>query len=330
VFPEWLFGTCHHIIVQDYVRILSSWCSVKAHASKDICTKLFFYVFNFHLLSLGRFMLAVSLLDCGEAHKAVHLFQQTAPGVVEDDFLFEHVLKNTPLYSKLQESVTRGDKISAEDKKLAIVHYYLKIIQLFEQHSALDYVIELAHMAMSVLQRDDPQLPMFQSIVFNNHLQLGHYEEAYYALVYNADTSRRKDCLRQLVITLFQNKCLPLLMQFPYIGLQDEFESIVESRARSMSIDQNDVYNFLYAFHTNKGNMRKGLNRTSFIILFSCNNISFINSCHCYVRAGDALSSRQRRPKRTGKALLLTPDLPKLFALGRQPLQVDCQAHNWR
>ncbi|XP_017110346.1 nuclear pore complex protein Nup160 homolog [Drosophila elegans] len=237
VFPEWLFGTCHHIIVQDYVRILSSWCSVKSHAR---C-----------------FMLAASLLDCGEAHKAVHLFHETATGVVDDDFLFEHVLKNTPLYCKLQESVNRGETISAEDRKLAIVHYYLKVIQLFEQHSALDYVIQLAEMAMSVLQQDDPQLPMFQSIVFNNHLQLGHYEEAYCALVYNADTSRRKDCLRQLVITLFQSKCLSLLMQFPYIGLQDEFESIVESRARSMSIDQNEVYNFLYAFHTNKGNMRK-------------------------------------------------------------------------
>ncbi|EDW88051.1 nuclear pore complex protein Nup160 homolog [Drosophila yakuba] len=237
IFPEWLFGTCHHIIVQDYVRILSNWCTLRTHAR--------------------RFMLAVSLLDCGEAHKTLHLFQQTAPGVVEDDFLFEHVLKNTPLYSKLQESVSRGDTISPEDTKLAIVHYYLKVIQLFEQHSALDYVIQLADMAMSVLQPDDPQLPMFQSIVFNNHLQLGHYEEAYRALVNNADTSRRKDCLRQLVITLFQNKCLPLLMQFSYIGLQDEFESIVESRARSMSIDQNEVYNFLYAFHTNKGNMRK-------------------------------------------------------------------------
>ncbi|XP_017059294.1 nuclear pore complex protein Nup160 homolog [Drosophila ficusphila] len=237
VFPEWLFGTCHHIIVQDYVRLLSSWCTVKVHAR--------------------RFMLAVSLLDCGEAHKAVYLFHQTAPGVVEDDFLFEQVLKNTPLYSKLHESVSRGEAVSTEDAKLAMVHYYLKVIQLFEQHSALDYVIQLAHMAMNELQRDDPQLPMFQSIVFNNHLQLGHYEEAYYALVYNADTSRRKDCLRQLVITLFQNKSLPLLMRFPYIGLQDEFESIVESRARSMSIDQNDVYNFLYAFHTNKGNMRK-------------------------------------------------------------------------
>ncbi|KAH8413093.1 hypothetical protein KR009_007873 [Drosophila setifemur] len=237
VFIEWLFGTCHHIIVQDYVRILSNWCKGNSHSR--------------------RFMLAVSLLDCGEAHKAVHLFQQTAEGVLKDDFLFEHVLKNTPLYGKLKESNTARKKVLAEDSQLAKVHYYLKVIQLFEQHSALGYIIQLAHMAMSVLRRDDPQLPMFQSIVFNNHLQLGHYEEAYHALIYNADTSRRKDCLRQLVITLFQNKGLGLLMEFPYTGLQEEFENIVESRARSMSIDENEVYNFLYAFHTSKGNMRK-------------------------------------------------------------------------
>lgn len=203
-------------------------------------------------------MLAVSLLDCGEPHKAVHLFQKTASHVVQDDFLFEHVLKSTPLYSKLQESVAQGEAISAEDTKSAIVHYYLKVIQLFEQHSALDYINQLANKAMSALHLTDPQLPMFQSIVFNNHLQWGHYDQAYHALVNNADTSRRKDCLRQLVITLFQTKSLQLLMRFSYNGLQNEFESIVESRARSLSIDQNDVYNFLYAFHTDKGNMRKG------------------------------------------------------------------------
>ncbi|KAH8335889.1 hypothetical protein KR074_001899 [Drosophila pseudoananassae] len=236
IFLEWLFGTCHHIIVQDYVRILSNWCKENTHSR--------------------RFMLAVSLLDCGEAHKAVDLFQHTAEGILLEDFLFEHVLKNTPIYSNLQEVIS-NKKVSLENVKLAKVHYYLKVIQLFEQHSALDYIIQIAHLAMNVLRRDDPQLPMFQSIVFNNHLQLGHYEEAYHALVYNADISRRKDCLRQLVITLFQSKSLHLLMQFPYTGLQDEFESIVESRARSISIDQNEVYNFLYAFHTNKGNMRK-------------------------------------------------------------------------
>ncbi|XP_034098681.1 nuclear pore complex protein Nup160 homolog [Drosophila albomicans] len=238
VFPEWLFGTCHHIIIQDYVRLLSGWCDEK---------------------TISRcFMRAVSLLDCGEPQKAIFLFEQVAENVLKEPFLFEQVLKNTPLYSKLEGILSRqGIVPTKEDYKVALVHYYLKVIQLFEQHSASDYIIQLAQMAMSKLHVDDPQLPMFQSIVFNNHLLLGHYEEAYHALVYNADTSRRKDCLRQLVIMLFQSKRFDLLMQLPYNCLQEEFENIVESRARSLSIDQNEVYNFLYAFHANKGNMRK-------------------------------------------------------------------------
>ncbi|EDW76015.1 uncharacterized protein Dwil_GK14894 [Drosophila willistoni] len=235
VFPEWLFGTCHHIIIQDYVRILSRWCKRKSHSR--------------------RFMLAVSLLDSGEPHKAVFLFEEAASGVLHEPFLFEHVLKHTPLYSRLQ-GLDEMDQ-TTEDRMQATVHYYLKVIQLFVQHSALDYIIQLANMAMNMLLPNDPQLPMFQSIIFNNHLQLGHYEEAYHALVHNADTSRRKDCLRQLVIELFQNKGLDMLIEFPYVGLQDEFENIVESRARSISIEHNEVYNFLYAFHVNKGNMRK-------------------------------------------------------------------------
>jgi len=204
-------------------------------------------------------MLAVSLLDCCEPQKAIFLFEQVAENVLKEPFLFEQILKNTPLYSKLEGIRGRQNIVpSKEDFKLALVHYYLKVIQLFEEHSASDYIIQLAHMAMRKLHVDDQQLPMFQSIVFNNHLQLGNYEEAYHALVYNADTSRRKDCLRQLVIVLFQCKRFDLLMQLPYNCLQEEFENIVESRARSLSIDQNEVYNFLYAFHANKGNMRKG------------------------------------------------------------------------
>ncbi|XP_002003887.4 nuclear pore complex protein Nup160 homolog [Drosophila mojavensis] len=238
VFPEWLFGTCHHIIIQDYERLLSGWCAEKTDSR--------------------RFMLAVSLLDCGEPHKAIKLFEQVQESVLKEPFLFQQVLKNTPLYSTLSNVLKRQKIVPTKDEtKQALVHYYLKVIQLFEQHSGYDYIIQLAHVAMNRLTGDDPQLPMFQSIVFNNHLQLGHYEEAYHALVYNADTSRRKDCLRQLVIMLFQCKRFDLLMQLPYNSLQEEFENIVESRARSLSIDQNEVYNFLYAFHSNKGNMRK-------------------------------------------------------------------------
>ncbi|XP_030384092.1 nuclear pore complex protein Nup160 homolog [Scaptodrosophila lebanonensis] len=237
IFLEWIFGTCHHIIIQDYVRILSSWSEKKSFAH--------------------RFILAVSFLDCGEYQKAVYLFEETAMGVVKDSFLFEHILRNTPLYEKLKGIITHDNIVTQHDIKLIIVHYYLKVIQLFEQYSALDYVIVLAQMAMSNLSQTDPHLPMFQSIVFNNHLRLEHYEEAYHALIDNADTSRRKDCLRQLVITLFECRNFDLLNQFPYTGLQEEFESIVESSARSRNIDQNEVYNFLYAYHANKGNMRK-------------------------------------------------------------------------
>lgn len=219
-------------------------------------------------------MLAISLLDCGEPEKSINLFECITDGVLKEPFLFEQVFRNTPLYSKYQGILSRQNVvITKEDTKQALVHYYLKVIQLFEQHAASDYIIQLAHMAMSKLHVEDPQLPMFQSIVFNNHLQLEHYEEAYHALVYNADTSRRKDCLRQLVIMLFECRRFDLLMQLPYNCLQEEFENIVESRARSLSIDQNEVYNFLYSFHANKGNMRKGkyiMNSMLFLFIYIC------------------------------------------------------------
>ncbi|XP_017855131.1 nuclear pore complex protein Nup160 homolog [Drosophila busckii] len=239
LFIEWLFGTCHHIIIQDYVRILNGWCVEKKYSRS--------------------FMLAVSLLDCGEPDKALQIFKSVAESVVTESFLYEHILKNTPLYKKLSKLFNKDASSLAtpEQHTQAVMHFYLKVIQLFEQHDAGDYVIELAQLAMGRLPKDDPQLPMFQSILFNNHLQLGHYEEAFHALVVNADVSRRKDCLRQLVIVLFQCKRFDLLMNLPYNFLQDEFEYIVESRARSLSIDQNEVYNFLYSFQATKGNMRK-------------------------------------------------------------------------
>lgn len=141
---------------------------------------------------------------------------------------------------------------------MALTQYYLKVIQLFEQHSSLDHVISLAQAAIGILDKSDPQLAMFQSIVFTNHLQLEHYDEAYHALIDNSEPSRRKDCLRLLVVRLFQQNRSDLLMKFPYIRLQDDLEDIVESRARSMAIERNHYYEFLFAFHVTKGNLRKG------------------------------------------------------------------------
>lgn len=145
----------------------------------------------------------------------------------------------------------------ATTAKEAMTKYYLKVIQLFEQHSAYDCVIRLAKAAIDELDPQSPQLAMFQSIVFSNHLNLEHYSEAYHSLIGNAEQSRRKDCLRQLVVCLFEKRRLDLLMQFPYLGLYEELENIIESRARSMAIEENIYYDFLFSFYISKSNMPK-------------------------------------------------------------------------
>lgn len=248
-FGEWLFSTGQHVLIEDYVRLSNNWCESNLYSR--------------------QFMLAVTLLDSGNISKAFDLFLQAAKGVVEDQFLTSKILGDSNLLN--ENAILSGDfnvKDAAVKKELlrlinpCMAEYFLRVIQLFEQHNALDYIIAIAQVAIGLLDTKNVEnnqlLPMFQSIVFNNHLQLEHYAKAYHSLIYNADAARRKDCLRQLVITLFNRKRLDLLANFPYIGLEAEFENIVESRARTQSIENNEVYDFLYAYHLNNGNMRKG------------------------------------------------------------------------
>lgn len=166
---------------------------------------------------------------------------QCAKGVQSEPFLEKVILQSI-------EDVTPSE---------AATQYYLRVIQLFEQYSSQDCVIYLAKAAIDELDASSPQLAMFQSIVFSNHLSLEHYEEAYHSLIANTEPSRRKDCLRQLVVSLFEKQRLDLLMKFPYLGLQEELENIIESRARSMAIENNIYYDFLYAFYISKSTMRK-------------------------------------------------------------------------
>lgn len=139
----------------------------------------------------------------------------------------------------------------------ASTQYFLRIIQLYEQYSSKDCVIQLAKAAIDELDPSSPQLAMFQSIVFTNHLNLEHYEDAYHSLIANTEPARRRDCLRQLVVCLFDKRRLDLLLKFPYLGLQDELENIIESRARSVAIEDNVYYDFLYAFYISQSTKRK-------------------------------------------------------------------------
>lgn len=133
-FGEWLIGSCQHIVVQEYARLLNGWCQW------NNCSR--------------HFIAAVSLLENGESHKAFDLFMQSAKGVLTEPFLAQAIVH--------QQSCTENE---------AMTQYYLKVIQLFEQHNALDHVIALAKTAIGILEPNDSQLVSFYMHVFLNHFE---------------------------------------------------------------------------------------------------------------------------------------------------------------
>ncbi|XP_053989255.1 nuclear pore complex protein Nup160 homolog [Hylaeus volcanicus] len=220
IFPEWLLSSCQFLVVQEYVRLLNTWCEWNSASRK--------------------FILAVALLVMGEAQKACDHFLRASGGILTDPFLIDTLLKS-----------------NAPSDSNPLIQYYLKVIKLFEEYNAADCIIELAETAILMADKNDPNLPTLHSIVFTQHLNLGHHTKAYNCLNSNPDAARRVDCLRQLVVTLFERKKLIDLILFPYVDMYEDLERIVEGRARSMDLTGNNYYNFLYSFHINKGNMRK-------------------------------------------------------------------------
>jgi nuclear pore complex protein Nup160 len=84
-------------------------------------------------------------------------------------------------------------------------------------------------------------------------------------MVANPDQTRRKDSLRQFIVTLFERKQLKQLASYPYIDMFEELEHIIEARARSVDLSVNNYYDFLYSFHISKENFRKGKQNQSLV-----------------------------------------------------------------
>lgn len=219
IFGEWLASTQQHLLIEEYVRLLNEWCEYNS------CSR--------------QFILGLSFLETGEAHKAFDMFIESAKGVLSEPFVSSYV---------------GATELKSSNEILA--QYYLKVMRLFEKYEVYDNVINIAEIAIGTADQES-QLAMFQSIIFNNHMHLRHYEEAYHSLIHNVELSRRKDCLRQLVIMLFQEKRFDILINFPYNGLEQDLQNIVETRARSMQIDNNEHYNFLYSYHIKTSNMKR-------------------------------------------------------------------------
>ncbi|KAF8571500.1 hypothetical protein P879_06299 [Paragonimus westermani] len=107
--------------------------------------------------------------------------------------------------------------------------------------------------------------------MFKHHLALGHYTSAHLLIRSNPDVDRRRDCLRQLIVTLCDRGESSRLVSFHYGASEDEFLLILEARARatdvlpsvvptSNTVDSassvNPYYDVLYAFHIRHANYR--------------------------------------------------------------------------
>ncbi|XP_077979037.1 nuclear pore complex protein Nup160-like [Glandiceps talaboti] len=220
LFCEFLLGKCQYVQLQEYIQLLSDWCEWNT--------------------SSRHFLLGQCYLNCNEPYKAVECFQLASHGVVTDEFLLNKLIQTD----------------DGDTKALQVI-YYLKVLRLLEQFNIPNLVISLAKTALSIADDEDPNIPSLWSKIFKHHLELRHNQEAYVAMTANPDPIRRKDCLRQFIVVLFERSQLQQLCEFPYIDLEDEFVSIVESRARSVDLRTQKYYEFLYAFHVYRGNHRK-------------------------------------------------------------------------
>lgn len=220
VFPEFLVGSCQYLQLQEYVRQLSSWC-------------------EWHVFSC-KFMLGLCYLHFDEPQKAGQCFTAAKEGVANESFLREKLLQTDETNERCLE-----------------VLYYLKVLKQFEEFGAPDMVVALANTGISRAEGGDPNLPTLWSKLFKYQLELGHNTDAYTAMISNPDPSRRKDCLRQFLVTLCERGDLEALIGFPYIDLEEEVVNILESRARSVDLLTHNYYDLLYAFHIFRNNFRK-------------------------------------------------------------------------
>lgn len=225
IFSEFLMGHCQYLHLQEYVRLLASWCTTNEFSRK--------------------FLLGQCYLHFNEPYKAAQLFVEATEGLsIGEPFLIQKLLQ-----------VKEETSIPVME-----VTYYLKVIGQFEHFQHPHLVITLAERAICVADKSDPNVATLYLKAFKYHLELGHYEKAYNAMVTNPDTSSRKDCLRQLLNVLCDRKQLQTLVQFPYIDLQDEMVCMLESRARSADLSSHNYYDLLYSIHVSRNNFRRAGN----------------------------------------------------------------------
>ncbi|BET03507.1 Nuclear pore complex protein Nup160 [Nesidiocoris tenuis] len=144
----------------------------------------------------------------------------------------------------------QGDNLMAQS---------LEVIRLFEQHSRPDLAISVARNVLNSCGRiSSTDMEIIQSVLFIHLLQLKHYGEAY-AIIESCNSWHRKmDSLHRFILSLIADGKLEELTSYSYIGIVDQFDNFLSTRARSLPFNQAiSYYNILYAFHVKQGDFKR-------------------------------------------------------------------------
>ncbi|KAF7495733.1 Nuclear pore complex protein [Sarcoptes scabiei] len=242
---EFLLGVGQYHLVERFVDKLHPWCTTYSYSR--------------------YFMRGICYLMTGESQKAINQFKQSVFGINMEPF-FKIFVQKPKISDTLIERINDDDGLDSSNKsdnnhlrknrhkELAIkseidlnartlFRYYNKLIQLFNRYSTPDYVIELANcVLMSLKKESDPEYKQhhsaIHSILFTCHLRLGNYVQAYEAMISNEDEDQKHNCLRQFIVNLCESRKFKELVSYPYIGLEDDFVKILQSKAHSSAIKQ--------------------------------------------------------------------------------------------
>ncbi|CAB3993284.1 nuclear pore complex Nup160-like [Paramuricea clavata] len=219
-FSEYLVTKGQFQTLLEYCFVLDSWCT-GGQSSRAFLQGQAHLVFGDYSKALDCFVYAVQNLD-----------------------------EREPLFNKLLFD-------ECENENQQAVQCYVKVMRLFEQFGASEFVLKSATAALSVAEENDQSLPIIWSNIFKHHLELGHNDGAYAAITSNPDMERKRDCLHRFVVVLCERGERLELVEYPYVDLLEEVVGIIEYHARTVDISTHSYYQLLYAFHTYRGNHRK-------------------------------------------------------------------------
>jgi nuclear pore complex protein Nup160 len=223
-FPYFLLRKKQFNALQEYVRLIDAKSGYLNHL-------------------LGELYLSHEEFD-----KAQDCFHQSAVAISnkQEDLLRQLIDTNLSVST---------DVTNAAD--LYIQKYWLLQMQILDKQNLPDLLVHAAYEALNSSHDVQTQSYLWSNI-FKNSLSVGHYDQAYLAMISNPDPSRREDCLRRFLVVMCENKELKTMLTFPFIGLVDQVHNVLLTKARRSDVTElPNYYDILYAFHTLRGNYRQ-------------------------------------------------------------------------